>query len=226
MPWLPLLLPTTTTTTTHHAPRTHHHHAPHTTHQPPPPHPPPHHTHTLQIYVEHSNEVWNGMFPQGKHATARGKALGLSTSDTTARYRYHALRSAQLFDLFTAVFGPEQRAARLKYVVASWGYFCNGGTGCAAVAINETLSWGGVAAQADLLAVAGYFDCGLGRSAPQDMQVGAQQAQGHCAAGPGAQLHQRPSRARADPPLPPPRPRPAADAGADAGAVQLRHGPQ
>jgi hypothetical protein len=46
----------------------------------------------VKIYVEHSNEVWNGGFPQGKYATAKGKELGLSTNDYTARYLYHGKR--------------------------------------------------------------------------------------------------------------------------------------
>ena len=46
----------------------------------------------VTIYVEHSNEVWNGAFPQGKYATQKGKELGLSTNDYTARYLYHGKR--------------------------------------------------------------------------------------------------------------------------------------
>jgi hypothetical protein len=44
------------------------------------------------VYVEHSNEVWNGLFAQARYASERGKALGLASDDLTARYRYHALR--------------------------------------------------------------------------------------------------------------------------------------
>jgi hypothetical protein len=46
----------------------------------------------VHIYVEHSNEVWNGAFSQGKYATQKGKELGLSTNDYTARYLYHGKR--------------------------------------------------------------------------------------------------------------------------------------
>ncbi len=81
-------------------------------------------------------------------------------------------RSQQIFNIFTSVFGATARAARLRYVVSSWGFFCNGGTGCGAVAINATLGYQGTASKADMLAVAAYFDCGLGSSPAQDMQVG------------------------------------------------------
>jgi hypothetical protein len=46
----------------------------------------------VKVYVEHSNEVWNGLFAQARYASERGKALGLASDDLTARYRYHALR--------------------------------------------------------------------------------------------------------------------------------------
>jgi hypothetical protein len=46
----------------------------------------------LQVYVEHSNEVWNTGFPQGRHATEQGLKLGLAADNATARYRYHARR--------------------------------------------------------------------------------------------------------------------------------------
>jgi hypothetical protein len=62
----------------------------------------------VDIYVEHSNEVWNPMFPQGAHARRRGLELGLhnalgnahandchgwATPDFCACVRYHAKRS-------------------------------------------------------------------------------------------------------------------------------------
>ncbi len=32
----------------------------------------------LTVYLEYSNEVWNGLFGQGVYAAAQGRALGLT----------------------------------------------------------------------------------------------------------------------------------------------------
>jgi hypothetical protein len=71
------------------------------------------------------------------------------------------------------VFGPEGRASRLRYVLATWGFVCSGwwGTGCGLIATNATLSYGDVAAKADVLAIPGYFDCGLGQAPAQEALV-------------------------------------------------------
>ena len=54
-----------------------------------------------QVYVEHSNEVWNAGFPQGRYASQMGIKLGLAADNNTARYRYHARR-----------WGPQRGRAR------------------------------------------------------------------------------------------------------------------
>jgi hypothetical protein len=56
----------------------------------------------VKIFVEHSNEVWNSLFAQGKYASEQGKALGLASDDLTGRYRYHAMRWAALTRLLPA----------------------------------------------------------------------------------------------------------------------------
>ncbi len=81
-------------------------------------------------------------------------------------------RSQQVFDIFTSVFGASARAARLRYVLGTWGFVCNSGTGCGVPAMEETLSYKNTSTKADLVAVTGYFDCGLGANANKDMLVG------------------------------------------------------
>lgn len=70
--------------------------------------------------------MWNTGFAQGKYARAKGVELGLAGADRPdiAGYRYHAKRSAEIFDIFTDVFGPDVRQARLKYIVSSWAFIC------------------------------------------------------------------------------------------------------
>jgi hypothetical protein len=40
------------------------------------------------IYIEYSNEVWNGFFDQGKYAAAQATSLGLANS-----HKFYARRS-------------------------------------------------------------------------------------------------------------------------------------
>ncbi len=80
-------------------------------------------------------------------------------------------RSERIFDIFTDVFGADARALRLKFVVGTWGFVCNNGAGCGVPATNATLSYGKVAAKADLVATAAYFDCGLGSNPVADALV-------------------------------------------------------
>jgi hypothetical protein len=59
----------------------------------------------LRVYVEWSNEVWNGMFPQHDYAHARGEQLGLPGGDPAMAYQVH--QSVRLFEAFAQVFGAD-----------------------------------------------------------------------------------------------------------------------
>jgi hypothetical protein len=109
------------------------------------------------IYVEYSNEVWNDLFDSGKYASSEGLKLGFSTNQYTARYRYNAHRSKQIFQIFKSVFAAQQRH-RLKFVLSAWTISVS--------ATREILEWEDAYKEADHLAVAVYMDCGgLGDSA-------------------------------------------------------------
>jgi hypothetical protein len=72
--------------------------------------------------------VWNLLFSQGKYAQQRGVQLNLTAVGprcTTSvnecpRYRYHARRSREIFQIWASVFGPELRRTRLRFVLGSW----------------------------------------------------------------------------------------------------------
>ncbi|MBI3967261.1 MAG: cellulose-binding protein [Chloroflexi bacterium] len=98
-----------------------------------------------KVYVEHSNEVWNGFYPQARYAQARGLALGLSTNAYQAQMRYHALRSRQIFGIFEEVFEPE----RLVRVLGSFA--ANPWT------TEQMLAFGDTRAHTDAVAIAPYF---------------------------------------------------------------------
>lgn len=62
------------------------------------------------VYVEYSNEVWNGGFEQSRHAEERGRALGLGAPEGL---RYYALRSVQIFAIWAEEFGGTERLRRV-----------------------------------------------------------------------------------------------------------------
>ena len=101
----------------------------------------------LKAYVEYSNEVWNGIFPQASYVQAQGKKLGLGKSDWDAQYRYHARRSTEVMKIWEGVFkGQEQRLVRVL------------GTQVANEGVAEgLLSFEDAAQHVDVLAVAPYF---------------------------------------------------------------------
>ncbi len=74
---------------------------------------------SLPVYLEYSNEVWNGAFSQGSWAEARGEAEWPSSSESgfTKRINYYGKRSAEVCALFRAVFsdGPD----RVVCIIAS-----------------------------------------------------------------------------------------------------------
>ncbi len=66
----------------------------------------------LRIYVEHSNEVWNGNFQeQFSYCNAKGAELGLRMGDSEfhGHTRYHALRTAQIMEIWNEVIGSRER---------------------------------------------------------------------------------------------------------------------
>lgn len=99
-----------------------------------------------KVYVEHSNEVWNGQYPQARFARSRGRELGLSTSNEfEAQIRYHARRTREIGAIFTSVLG-KQRVVR---VLGSWA--------SSPIASEGALSFEGTAASVDAVAIAPYF---------------------------------------------------------------------
>jgi hypothetical protein len=62
---------------------------------------------SLRVYVEYSNEAWNGMFPTLNYCLAQGKQLHLDTDNYTNAYEYYAVASAKCFEAFDAVFGKD-----------------------------------------------------------------------------------------------------------------------
>jgi hypothetical protein len=66
-----------------------------------------------KVFVEYSNEVWNGMFRQNAYAAERGKALGFGDKPWEAAWRYTAVRSVEIFRIWEDVFGGRERLVRV-----------------------------------------------------------------------------------------------------------------
>lgn len=106
----------------------------------------------LPVHVEHSNEVWNGLFEQSQHAGREGMRLGLSANIYEAGLRYYSQRSSEVISIWEDVFGADRD--RVIGVYAAHGV--NAWTS------EVILSWEDALKHADVLAIAPYFGGALG----------------------------------------------------------------
>ncbi len=67
----------------------------------------------LKVYIEYSNETWNGIFSQHAYMKQGGKQLNFDPVDHVAGYKYYSMRSVEIFGIFEQVFGSKQRLVRL-----------------------------------------------------------------------------------------------------------------
>lgn len=113
-----------------------------------------------QVYVEYSNEVWNGQFKQNKYAQEQGVALGLEAPRRRyqAAQRFASHRSVQIFKIWEEVFRGTERLIR---VLPSH-------SGNSAVSEN-ILGFREAAKHADALAVAPYMPFTVGRGRLKDL---------------------------------------------------------
>ncbi|OGC91551.1 MAG: hypothetical protein A2W25_03680 [candidate division Zixibacteria bacterium RBG_16_53_22] len=103
----------------------------------------------LKVYIEYSNEIWNGQFQQSRYAAQQGLALGLSARSAEAQLRYQSRRSLEIFDIWAQVFGSTDRLVRVLATQAAniWS-------------TTTVLDWNNARLKADAVAIAPYF-CGV-----------------------------------------------------------------
>ncbi len=106
------------------------------------------------IYIEYSNEVWNGQFKQSRYASEQGVKLGLGSKEKPweAGWHFTALRSMQIFKIWEEAFGGHDRFVRVLPTQS-------GNTGVS----EGILSFRDAARHADALAVAPYMPYSIGR---------------------------------------------------------------
>jgi hypothetical protein len=105
-----------------------------------------------RIFIEYSNEVWNGIFRQHRYAGEQGQRLGLAEKSWEAAWRYTAHRSKQMFGIWQSVFGGTQRLVRVLATQAVSTHVS-----------QQVLGHADAARHADALAVAPYISCNVPR---------------------------------------------------------------
>jgi len=81
---------------------------------------------TQKIYVELSNEVWNGSFSQYRYAVDQGKALWPSQPSGGGGFEYNrewfGMRTAQMCDIWKSVWGPDPRLVCVLGAQAAYSF--------------------------------------------------------------------------------------------------------
>ncbi len=107
-----------------------------------------------KVYIEYSNEVWNGIFPQHDYAVEQGRKLRLDRDEDVAGWKFYSRRSVEIFDIWSSVFGQQKdRLVRVMATQAVNDYMTR-------LLLDYQQAWKHV----DALAVAAYFggDAGAG----------------------------------------------------------------
>jgi hypothetical protein len=130
----------------------------------------------LRVYVEYSNEVWNGMFGQAVYANQKGCARfsknvkecdedgdGVlcepgpwsASQERCHAYgrRFHAHRTAEIVRLFEAVFGESARSRLVRVVAWQTGSLMDAGSEM----LREDVGGEPLSRRVDVFAVAPYF---------------------------------------------------------------------
>lgn len=115
---------------------------------------------SLKIYIEYSNEVWNGQFKQSRYAGEQGVKLDLGPKEKPweAGWHYTAVRSMEIFKIWEDVFGGHERFVRVLPAQA----------GNTAVS-KAVLGFRDAAKHADALAIAPYMSYSIGRGKTADL---------------------------------------------------------
>lgn len=116
-----------------------------------------------KVYIEWSNETWNGIFPQSRYAGEKGQELGFAEKSWEAGWRYTAYRSVQVFAIWEEVFGGTERLVRVLPTQAANAYVS-----------EQTVSFQQAYEQADALAVAPYISFNVPKDG-NDKRPGADQ---------------------------------------------------
>lgn len=109
----------------------------------------------LPVYIEYSNEVWNGQFAQQRYAGNQGLQLGLAEKQWEAAWFFTARRSVEIFSLWEGAFGETERLVRILPSQAANVYVA-----------QQILGFEEAWKHADALAIAPYMSLNVKADAP------------------------------------------------------------
>lgn len=116
----------------------------------------------LKVYLEYSNEAWNGAFSQFRYMIEQGQRENLGGDQYQAGMRYVAKRSLQIFKTFEEVFGGTDRLVRILPGQAANAYV-----------VESILLYEDAYKHSDAIAIAPYFggDLGLPKAQANKLSV-------------------------------------------------------
>jgi hypothetical protein len=103
-----------------------------------------------RVYIEYSNELWNGMFRQSRWAGEEGRKLSFAEKPWEAGWRFTAYRSVQIFRIWEEVFGGTQRLVRVLASQAANPYVS-----------ERIVEFQDAYKHADALTIAPYISCNV-----------------------------------------------------------------
>ncbi len=108
----------------------------------------------LKVYLEYSNEVWNGAFPMAHEMREKGLAAKLDENPFRAQMYMYARRSVEVFRIWSKVFGGDPRLVRVL-----------GGQSDGWASARFALEFEKTYEHVDALAIAPYFGASAGTPA-------------------------------------------------------------
>ncbi|TWU48669.1 hypothetical protein Poly51_45700 [Rubripirellula tenax] len=75
----------------------------------------------LKVFIEYSNETWNGSFSQATYIQEQGLALVLDWPGYAAGQKFHSMRSAQIWQIFEDTFAAQSADRLVKVLSAQAG---------------------------------------------------------------------------------------------------------
>lgn len=105
-----------------------------------------------KIYVEYSNELWNGIFSQYNYAAQMGQSLGYTGNTWERVTRFTAKRSADVFRIFENAFNNNNRLVKVLASQAANSWLCN-----QLISLFQNTSNNPTQVTANALAIAPYF---------------------------------------------------------------------
>ncbi|KAK7099795.1 hypothetical protein V1264_022849 [Littorina saxatilis] len=127
----------------------------------------------LHVYVEYSNEVWNGIFRQTKYTREQGAHLFPSDEPFKQGMRYHNKRATEIANIWKSVWGSQKNRVTTVY---AWQ------TGYQGYYDQALIDLGSRKSSFDALAITGYFGCDKAttKHADQFVHMTPQQIQHLC----------------------------------------------